>query len=321
MVGVSIASATLSDALPDTVPTKNPLVCSACPQAERRVKDTAVIVYILFMGNSTAFSRANWVEMDRKTIALCVICPVLFAGCEKDAPSDMFLAGEPLIGEAVISQTFSVEKPDSMTFYLTSPGNSPLIVIEVFTPETVESGDTVALCSDPFLAIETDRLIMELEFALATGDTTAADSLQAVLSDSSVYTPLLIQSAGRMKLFVSAGNTVQPGDTVASVTGPPPDSLFIILPQDGQILWPEPVTGRRLPSGGLMVSGYWPGDSTVIPGFYSVPSHFVHEENLSTFLLTDSGDTLHITVAGNRNGLRMIYSSVPLDSLTLSGWD
>ncbi len=260
--------------------------------------------------------------MDRNSISLIIICPVLFGiGCGGEPSREIFPGTESPEGFAEKAPAFAVERPDSMISYLVWSGDSPLMILEAYGSETVEAGDTAALGSDPFLEIETDRLTMELQFAVATGDSGFADSLRAVLADSSVYVPVIYNAFGRAELRVSAGEEIQPGDTIAAVTGPPPDSVFVILPGTGHLLWPDEVEGTRLPSGGLIVHGAFPGDSINIAGFYSVASHFIHEEGLSTFLITTGGDTLHVAVTANSNGTRTVYSTAPLDSLILSGWD
>lgn len=260
--------------------------------------------------------------MDRNTISLLLICPVLFfTGCGEEPSREMFTSGEPLEGEAEKAPAFAVDRPDSMVSNLLWSGSSPMKILVTYDSETVEAGDTAALCSDPFLHIEIDRMNMELQFSMATGDSVSADSLRSLLADSSVYVPIVFTEGGSMELNVFPGDEVQPGDTVAVVTGPPPDSVFLVLPDEGHLRWPEEIAGRRLPSGGLLLHGPFPGDSINIPGFYAVASHFIHEEGLSTFLITAGGDTLSVTVTGNSNGTRTVYSPVPLDSLILSGWN
>ena len=260
--------------------------------------------------------------MDRNSISLIIICPVLFCvGCGGEPSREIFTDTGSPEGFAEKAAAFRVERPDSLESYLLWSGDSPLKILETYSDEIVEAGDTAALGSDPFLEIETDRLTMELHFAVATGDSGFADSLRAVLADSSVYVPVIYGAGGRADLRVYPGDEIQPGDTIASVTGPPSDSVFVIMPGTGHLVWPDEVEGMRLPSGGLRVNGPFPGDSMSIAGFYTVASHFIHEEGLATFLVTAGGDTLYVTVTANANGTRTVYSPVPLDSLILSGWD
>lgn len=272
--------------------------------------------------NQPPFRKHKGFRMDMNTISLLLICPVLlFMGCGREPHVERFSGTEPLEGVAERAPAFSVEKPDSMVSHLIWSGDSPLLILETFGTETALPGDTAALGADPFLEIEFDRLSMELQFAIATGDSVSVDSLRTLLDDPSVYIPVLFNTGGRVELKVLPGAEIQPGDTVAAVTGPPPESIFVVLPEAGHLLWPYEIEGTRLPSGGLMMVGEFPGDSTIIPGFYSVASHFIHEKSLSTFLVTTSGDTLHVTVTGNTNGTRTVYSAVPLESLILSGWN
>lgn len=259
--------------------------------------------------------------MDRKTIALLLICPVLVTGCGEEPPGELFTRTEIPEGRAEAAPAFAVIRPDSSVSALLLSGDSPVRILETCGSEIVEPGDTAALGSDPFLQMETDRITMELEFAIATGDSLSADSLREVLADSSVFVPVLFSVGGRMELRVEPGDEIQPGDTVAVVTGPPPESTFVILPGSGHLRWPETLPGTRLASGGLQVSGTFSGDSARMPGFYSIASHFIHEEGLSTFLVTTEGDTVHVTVTGNANGARIVYSQLSLDSLTLAGWN
>lgn len=117
--------------------------------------------------------------MDTKTIALAAICPVLLFGCEAgeapDAPGTS-PAGQNA-GYAGPAPLYAVSRPDSMEHFIVLTGDSPLVVVETTTGDAIARGDTVALCSHPFLEIETERINMQLEIALATEDTAAVDSL------------------------------------------------------------------------------------------------------------------------------------------------
>lgn len=259
--------------------------------------------------------------MDRKTIGLIIVCPVLLAGCGEKPVVNRVFTEESHTGRAEPASPFQVARPDSMVSYLVLAGNSPLVVLETGTAETVEAGDTAAICADPFLEMEIQRKTMELEFALATGDSSRADSLFQLLADSSVYIPVVFtEGGGRVEIMVLAGEEIHPGDTVASVTVPPSDSVYIVMPGEGHLRWPEGIEGIVLSSGRLMCRGNWPGNYIRLPGFYAVESHFIHEVGLGTFLFTPE-DTLQVMVTGNLNGMRTVYSAVSLDTLTLTGWN
>ncbi len=208
-----------------------------------------------------------------------------------------------------------------MVRFLVLTGNSPLVVVEAAPDGEAAPGDTALLCSHPFLSIETERMNMQLEMALATGDTAAADSLLAILNDPGVFVPILSPFEGTMDVRAAPGDLIQPGDTLASVKGPPEDSTYIMLPGPGHVAWPEGLQGCTAIQGGLLCRGDFPGDSAPLPGTYSVAGHFIHEEGLFTFLLSSAGDTIPVQITGSRNGLRTVFSLVPLDSVPLFGWD
>lgn len=200
-------------------------------------------------------------------------------------------------------------------------GDSPLVVVETATGGSTARGDTVLLCSHPFLEIETERINMQLEMALATADTAAVDSLRGILADSSVFIPVVSSFEGIMDVRIDPGDLIQPGDTLASVKGSPPDSVYVLLPGPGHIAWPAGLPNCTAVSGGLLCTGPFPGDSAGLSGTYSVAGHFIHEDGLATFLLPAGGDTIPVQVIGSRNGLRTVFSPVPLDSVPLYRWD
>jgi len=261
--------------------------------------------------------------MDKKTIALAVICPVLLgSGCGQEPGSTGgFHPQIAVTGYVQPGPLYPTARPDSMKNDLVWNGYSPLLVVEITDAYLAETGDTLAICSDPFLGIETERIEMELELATALGDTAAADSIRGMLEDQSVFIPLTCPFQGLIEIKIHIGETVEPGDVFAVIHGSPPDSLYMILPGAGHIRWPESIPGCLVTAGGLACTGSWPGDSVAVPGTYRVENQFIHEEGLNTFLLTMAGDTLPVTVLGNRNGFRIVFSPVTLDSLPLVMWD
>lgn len=261
--------------------------------------------------------------MDRKTIVFILFCPVLLFSCSQQQES-LELTVHPvrhLAGYVTSGPMFPVRIPDSLTTIVSWNSPVELVVVETRENRTVEQGDTLMVGSDPFLAMELDRLGMELQFAAATGDSSASDSLQALLSDSSMYIAVEAPVSGRAVIMISTGITVQPGDTIAAITGPPPDSVYIILPSEGHIRWPDVVPGCTGRGPELLCRGVCTGDSVSIPGVYRIEPRFVHEEGLRTFLLSTEGDTLDVTVTGSFQEFRTIYSHVQLDSIPLSAWD
>ena len=257
-----------------------------------------------------------------KTIAFTFLCPVLVAGCgggERNEPRSAAPSAEPVL--AVASAPFAVEAPDSLRFPVVWSGRSPLMVLSVSPGGEVLSTDTAALCADPFLEIETERLEMELEIAIARGDTAAAIAIAEALADSSGYTAVLFGLSGTARVFTAPGVELQPGDTVAVVTGAPPESLFVVSPGSGHLGWPEGVPGTRLPDGGLLMEGALSDDSIFLPGFYDVPPDLVREDGLSTFLLSARGDTIDVVVFRTGGHTRTVFSPIPLDSIPLARWN
>ncbi|PIE51256.1 hypothetical protein CSA37_12665 [Candidatus Fermentibacteria bacterium] len=263
-------------------------------------------------------------KMVWKTIGSALLCPVLF-GCgtnemqQPEEPAETDASAHT--GYALPGPAFPVSFPDSASVAVVWQEPHPLLVVDVSSAEReFSAGDTLLLGSDPFLAIELDRIMMELELAEAAGYSAEADSLAAVLADSSRYIPVTSVSDGRAEIFTDAGETLQPGDTVAVITGPPPDSIFIVHPLSGQLSWPSGVSGTVSPDGSLVCSGTCSEDSVVIPDFYLVGPEYIHEEGLNIFLITSEGDTLPVTVSGSVNSMRMIHSQSALDSVPLARW-
>lgn len=258
-----------------------------------------------------------------KTIAFTLLCPVLLSGCgggERNEPaSNPASSAGPVM--AVPAPPFAVEAPDSVRFPVVWSGRSPLTVLSVSSGGEVLSTDTAALCADPFLAIETERMRMELEMAMARGDTATVQVLVEALSDSSAYTAVLFGFSGTADVFTTPGSELQPRDTVALVTGAPPESLFVVIPGPGHLGWPEGVPGTRLPGGGLLIEGTVQGDSVSLPGFYDVPPDLVREDGLSIFLLSAAGDTIDVAVFRTGGPARTVFSSIPLDSIPLVRWN
>ncbi len=269
-------------------------------------------------------SESVSMKMVWKTIGSALLCPVLL-GCgandrqntEKPDETDLSFR----TGYAVSSPKFPVSFPDSASVAVVWQEPHPLLVNDVSSAEReFAAGDTLLLGSDPYLPIELDRIRMEMELAEATGDSAEADSLKAALADSSRYIPVTALSAGIAEIFADAGETLQPGDTVAVITGPPPDSIFIVHPLSGQVSWPSGVSGTVSPDGSLVCSGNCSEDSVAIPDFYLVGPEYIHEEGLNIFLITSEGDTIPVTVSGNINGMKMIHSQTPLNSVPLTRW-
>lgn len=261
--------------------------------------------------------------MDRKTIAFILICPVLSAGCsQQEAPPAVTVHEvQSETGYVTAGPMFPVRVPDSLATPVIWSESVELLVVETAAGGNTLQGDTLIMGSDPFLAMEMDRLSMELQIASASGDSIASDSLEALLADSSIYTAVEAPLSGIVQILVTADETLQPGDTLAVITGSPPDSLFFILPSEGHIRWPDHVPGCTVNSGELVCSGVIPGDSVIIPGVYRIEPRYVHEEGLETFLLSASGDTVEVTVMGSYQEFRTVFSEVQLDSIPLTGWD
>lgn len=262
--------------------------------------------------------------MDSKTTLLILICPVLTA-CRgsSDAPAPPVTAegSDNGPGFALSAPAFSVRSPDPVRVPLLLSGSSPMDVLTAAGSGSVEEGDTLFLLSDPFLEVEDQRISMQIEMALATGDTALAGSLREMLSDSASYTPVMSPLAGSASVMVPPGRRIEPGDTLAVITGSPPDSTFIVIPPQGHLEWPEELDGTILSSGEILLDGPWPGDSVSLEGFYEIAPHFIHEEGLKTLLVTYGGDTLEVTVTGSLDGKRLVYSTIALDSLPLAGWE
>lgn len=263
-------------------------------------------------------------KMDWKTIASAVLCPVLGLSCAgkgQPEPVPVIRSTSSDTGYVLPGPAFSVTVPDSVVTPVLWADSHPLLLVETSGNGPVQPGDTLAMGSDPYLSLENERVLMELEMALATGDSAAFDSLSGILADSSRFIPLVSTAAGEAVILVVEGETIQPGDAVAQVTGPPPDSVFIVHPLPGQTNWPSGLSGTISGSGMLVRSGHPPEGETTLPGIYLVEQRYIHEEGLRSFLLGAGGDTLQVHVAGTHDGLRIIHSETPLESIPLTAWD
>ncbi|MCK5034562.1 MAG: hypothetical protein KAS73_01625 [Candidatus Sabulitectum sp.] len=258
-----------------------------------------------------------------KTKVFSAFCLVLslMSGCGEADPDEKIVV--VAISETGFVQTaplYHVSAPDSFRTALIWDQNSPLLVSMITRDEYTTSGDTVLSGTDPFFSFETDRLEMALSIARAVEDTASIDSLSALLADSSSFVYFTSSRSGSILNLVSTGSILQPGDTIAIVTGPPPDSLFILSPAYSHIRWPAPLPGCIVTTHGLQCTGPWPGASASIPGTWSVQPQFIHEEGLLSFLIAAAGDTIPITVIGYTDTSRIIYCTFLLDSIALTPW-
>ncbi|MCK5841204.1 MAG: hypothetical protein KAH31_03480 [Candidatus Sabulitectum sp.] len=253
--------------------------------------------------------------------AFCLVLS-LVPGCGDTDPDQEIVVDVAISATGFVQAAplYNVSVPDSFRTALIWNHNSPLSVRTITRDEYTITGDTVLSGTDPFFSFETDRLEMALSIARAVEDTAAADSLSALLADSSSFVYVTSSRSGSIQGLVSTGSILQPGDTIAIVTGPPPDSLFILSPAYSHIRWPEPLPGCTVTPHGLQCTGPWPGAATSIPGTWSVQPQFIHEEGLLSFLLAAAGDTISITVIGYTDTSRIIYCTFLLDSIALIPW-
>jgi len=215
---------------------------------------------------------------------------------------------------------FNVIRPDSLEVPVLWIHNSPLLIRTVTSEFTVEAGDTILSGTDPFFSVEIQRLQMALSMAEATGDTAAVDSLTILLADSSNVVFITSPMSGIIENQAVQGRTLQPGDTVATVTGSPPDSVYILSPAYHHIRWPEDLEGYRITDRGLQCTGPWPGETAALPGAWSLQQRFIYENDLDSFVIAAAGDTVTVTIIGYTDTSKIIYSSFPLDSVVLISW-
>jgi len=260
-----------------------------------------------------------------KTIAFTVFCLVLYpvSGCSQKPETH-----PPVIQQVTATDTgfvhrppvFNVIRPDSLEVPVLWIHNSPLLIRTVTSEFTVGIGDTIVSGTDPFFSVETQRLQMALSMAEATGDTVAVDSLAALLADSSAVVFITSPVSGIIESQAVQGRTLQPGDTVATVTSSPPDSVYILSPAYHHIKWPEGLEGCRATDRGLRCTGPWPGETATLPGTWSLHQRFIYEKDLDSFVIAAAGDTLPVAIIGYTDTSKIIYSSFPLDSVALIPW-
>jgi len=215
---------------------------------------------------------------------------------------------------------FNVIRPESLEVPVLWIHNSPLLIRTVTSDHTVGIGDTILSGTDPFFSVETQRLQMALNMAEATGDTVAVDSLTVLLADSSAVVFITSTVSGIIEIQAVQGRTLQPGDTVATVTGSPPDSVFILSPSYHHIRWPEDLDGCVVTDQGLQCTGPWPGETATLPGIWSLRQRFIYENDLDSFVIAAAGDTVPVAIIGYTDTSKIIYSSFPLDSVALVPW-
>jgi hypothetical protein len=279
-------------------------------------------MYIFFIEHFFLSFRKKLVV---KTIAFTAFCLVLYpvSGC----------TGEPETHPSVIHQAtandtgfvheppvFNVIRPDSLKVPVLWIHNSPLFIRTVTSEFTVGIGDTILSGTDPFFLVETQRLQMALGMAEATGDTVAVDSLTALLADSSAVVFITSPMSGVIESQAVQGRTLQPGDTVATVIGSPPDSVYILSPAYHYIMWPKYIEGCRITDQGLQCTGSWPGETATLPGTWSLQQRFIYENDLDSFVITAAEDTVSVAIIGYTDTSKIIYSSFPLDSVALIPW-
>jgi len=251
------------------------------------------------------------------------MCPVfLFIGCGNQTPAARWEAADRRqTGFAFPGPLYDVITPDSLDTPVIWSQNYPLLISTAAITEEVDKGDTVFSGAEPFLHLERERAEMELSMAEAIGDRAAQDSLEAFLSDSSFIVFITAPASGHIRILVEQGKTVQPGDNMAVITGAPPDSVYILSPVYTHIRWPENLNGCTVTDRGLQCRGAWPGEEASLPGTWSLRQQFIHEDGLRTYVVSSMGDTLPITIIGSTDTSRIIYSVLPLDSISLLGWN
>ena len=257
-----------------------------------------------------------------KTIVFIALCLVLcfLPGCTDEPPAVRIVPLSEDPGFADQGPLYIVTVPDSIQSAVVWEQNLPLLISLVSQSTMVVAGDTILSGTDPFFSVEIERLEMALSIAQATGDTIAMDSLIVLLSDSSSFVFVTAPITGTMTVQVSRGSTLQPGDTIAMITGAPPDSVYILSPDYYHIRWPENLQGYTVTETGLQHRGAWPGERTSIPGTWSIQARYIYEDGLDSFLIAAAGDTLPITIIGSTDTSKIIYSEFPLDSLPLTPW-
>ena len=250
-----------------------------------------------------------------------VLCLLSGVGCSDTEPVREIVpvtTGEP--GYVQAAPLYQVMIPDSLQTAVIWDQNSPLLVNMVLEDETVLAGDTILSGTDPFFAVEMERVEMALNIAEAIGDSIVIDSLSVLLSDSSSFVFVTSPAAGSIRSLAFQEGTLQPGDTIATVTGSPPDSVYFLSPAYFHIRWPGNLPGCTVTDRGLQCYGPLPGAATSIPGTWSLQPQFIFEEGLNSFLLATAGDTIPITVIGSTDTSKIIYSVFPLDSVALTPW-
>jgi len=264
-------------------------------------------------------------EIVLKTIVFAVYCLVLYSasGCNRKPEVHLPAVRQPSaeeFGYAHLPPLYLVIEPDSLEVPVVWNRSSLLFVRTVTHETTVESGDTILSGTDPFFAVEIQRLEMALDIAEVTGDSVAADSLKFMLSDSSSIVFITSPLTGTITDLATQGTTLQPGDTVAAITGAPPDSVYILVPAYNHIKWPEGLEGCRATDQGLRCTGTWPGETALLPGTWSVQQRFIYEDDLESFVVTTAADTVPVTIIGYTDTSKIVYSPFLLDSVALIPW-
>ena len=256
-----------------------------------------------------------------KTIVFSACCLVwsLTLGCKEAPPARAIVTLSGEAGYVHEAPLYEVVIPDSLKTGIIWNNSFPLLVHRVIAEESVEIGDTVLIGTDPFFSVEMERADMALDIARAIGDSSAIDSLNTILTDSSSYTYLTSPSTGAVESLPSSGITLQPGDTVTVVIGPPPESVYILIPTYSHIKWPDNLPGCTVTDLGLQCSGPIPGTTDCIEGIWSVKPQYIFENELSSFLIS-AGDSIPVSIIGTTDTSRIIYSTFPLDSLPLTPW-
>lgn len=244
----------------------------------------------------------------------------LLSGCSDASPVREIVPVTAVSGYAHPGPLYNVITPDSLKSAVVWSQNLPLLVNAILQEEYVLAGDTILMGTDPLFSVEMERIGMALNIAEAAGDSVAVDSLTAILSDSSSFIFMTSPTTGTIINLVSPGSTLQPGDTIAVITGAPPDSVYILTPDYFHAGWPENLPGCTVTDTGLRCFGAWPGATASIPGTWSVEPQFIYEDGLKSFLLATAGDTIPVTIMGFTDTSKIIYSAFSLDSVSLSPW-
>mgnify|MGYP001196894893 FL=1 len=271
-----------------------------------------------------------------------IACFLAAAGCGGGEEAFQEYSEEP--SEPILTTPLSVEgftftgsPPETLSVRWIGEGPGRVSGIVTSAGEQVAADDTIATVVKDIELVLVQRLEMELELASArlmstpgdTGISIAVDSLAGLLDSLYEYEgePLLSGLSGTvLEIYMGEGSRLLPGDVAASISVAS-DVLFHVSPPEGYMIYSWPAGGDSASfieeyRYHALYSGRLQSLEELFERLAAVERTAVFEEELSSFVVSGSGDTVGVSRVGQGpGGMVIILPDSPLPGSLLTWAD